>query len=394
MTTSKGPLLEELVRAYFARQGYFVLRSVPYRYDGEDVTDVDVWLYARQAASARVRAIVDVKNKKSPKAFERVLWVKGLQIAMQCDRALIATTDANQKLTAFAQQQQIAVLSKGFLDRLEKKLNIEDRLTLEEFIELVQSYPAQKQDGDWIAIIRQAKSALASRAAFPAFNTVIAAFRFFAERSEFRLQHRDIALRCALQCAALACIALDAALEKLIFEDGERRFAGLMKGIVYGDSGDSRVQSSLTDALDVIAEGLPNGRAIAAQARQHLEVKLQGIRAEIIAEYFGREHNAQHLFGVAKELDQAAHERVLGDRSLSIEARSILGVFADFVGVKRNSLLGGSDERRAPSASGGGAMAEVGKAEQAPDAGRSEAAAEPSESGEAPGSFRGQAPLI
>ena len=47
MAATKGAVLEELVRAYFARQGFFVLRSVPYRFDGEDVTDLDVWLYSR-----------------------------------------------------------------------------------------------------------------------------------------------------------------------------------------------------------------------------------------------------------------------------------------------------------------------------------------------------------
>jgi len=338
MALTKGALLEELVREYFVRQGYFVLRSVPFQFDGDDVTDVDVWLYSRQAASARVRAIVDVKNKKSPKAFERVLWVKGLQAALGCDRAFIATTDVNPKLTRFAQSQQIAVLSKGILERLEKKLSVDDRLTLEEFLGLVQSYPAQKQDGDWIRLVSQAKAALASRSGFPAFNTTIAAFRFFAERAEMRVQYRDVALRSALLCAALACIALDTALERLVFEDGDRRFDGLMRGVCYGDTGDGKMLANISDALAVLSEGLPNGRAIAAQARAQFDQRIAALRAEIIAEHFAREHNAQHLFGVAKELDDAAHARVIGGKPLSVEARSVLGVFADFVGVKRSVL--------------------------------------------------------
>ena len=116
MAPGKGPALEELVRAYFARQGFFALRSVPLQYEENDVTDLDVWLYARQSATTRVRAIVDVKNKKSPKAFERVLWVKGLQTVMKCDRAIVATTDSSPSLLRFAQSQNIAVLSKDFLD--------------------------------------------------------------------------------------------------------------------------------------------------------------------------------------------------------------------------------------------------------------------------------------
>ncbi|MDO8714453.1 MAG: hypothetical protein Q7K13_08255 [Polynucleobacter sp.] len=338
MATIKGALLEELVRAYFARQGFFVLRSVPYRFDEEDVTDLDVWFYSRQAASARIRAIVDVKNKRSPKAMERILWVKGIQVALNCDRAIIATTDNNPKVAHFAQSQKIQVLSKGFLERLEKKLSKDNRLTLEEFESTVQQYVAHKQDGDWLRIIGEAKSAVACMGGFPAFNRAMFAFRFFGERAEVRLQHRDIALRCALQAAALACISLDAGLERVVFEDGERRYSSIIDGINYGDDGDNRVLASIQSALAVLTEGLPNGRTVAAQAQDYFDQKIAGIRADIIAEHFSREHNAQHLFSVAKELDEAAHEHILSNTGLSVEARTVLGVFADFVGVKRTVL--------------------------------------------------------
>ncbi|WP_296742642.1 hypothetical protein [Variovorax sp.] len=338
MGGTKGPLLEELVRDYFGRQGYFALRSVLFQFDGDDVTDVDVWLYSRHAASARVRAIVDVKNKKSPKAFERVLWIKGLQTALHCDRAFIATTDATEKLMAFANSVQISVLSKGFLDRLEKKLTLPSRLSLEEFLSKIQSNPAQKQDGDWIRAITHAKSALISRPAFPAFNSAISTFRFFAERAEVRAQHRDAAIRATWLCASLACIALDAALQRLVFEDGDRRFRGIIAGVNFGDSGDGKTLGNIQDALSVLTENLQNGRAIAAQARAQLDQRIAAIRAEIIAEYFVREANAQHLFSVAKELDDAAHAESLETTALSLDAKSILGVYADFVGVKRASI--------------------------------------------------------
>lgn len=339
MATTKGPALEELVRAYFARQGFFVLRSVPYRFDDEDVTDLDVWLYARQAASVRIRAVVDVKNKKTPKAFERVLWVKGLQQTMKCDRALIATTDASPALLRFAKSQNIAVLSKNFLEKLSKKLDMHERLTFEGFIEQIQTNPAMKQDGDWLKILGDAKSSIASMAGFPAFNKAMFAFRFFAERAEVRIQHKDSALRCALLTAALACIALDVGLEPFVFGDIEQRRAGLNEGVMFGDSGDGRVQFSIDAAIDALSEGLLNGRAVAAQAREQLQKRLADIRAEVIAEYFMREHNAQHLFNVARELEEAAHTvGEISNLSLSLEAKSVLGVFADFVNVKRSVL--------------------------------------------------------
>lgn len=343
MTTTKGPLLEELVRAYFSSQGFFSLRSVPYRYDGDDVTDIDVWLYSRQTLSVRVKGIVDVKNKKSPKAYERVLWVKGLQSALKCDKAVIATTDTNASLVKFARQQEIPVITKYFLERLEKKLGTSSRLTLEEFIENIQSYSAHKQDGDWLRVLADAKSAVASLNGFPAFNKAMFAFRFFSERAEVRTQNREQAIRCALLTAAISCIALDSAIEGLTFEDVNKKYQGLMNGVTYGDSGDGRVKQSFDMALSALAEGMQNGKAISAQARQNFDKRLSQIRAEIIAEYFSREHNAIPLFVVARELDEAAHSKEsLENISLSIEARSILGVFADFIGVKRSTLPIGS----------------------------------------------------
>ena len=339
MAPGKGPALEELVRAYFARQGFFALRSVPFQYEENDVTDLDTWLYARQSATTRVRAIVDVKNKKSPKAFERVLWVKGLQTVMKCDRAIVATTDGSPSLLRFAQSQNIAVLSKDFLDKLAKKLDIDERLTLEELTDLIQQNPGHKQDGDWLHILRDAKSAVASLPGFPAFNRAMFAFRFFGERVEVRVQHREVALRCALLSAAIACVALDIGLERFVFSDVDNRHEGLINGVIFGDSGDGRVQASIQTALEALSEGMQNGKAIAAQARQQLERRLEGVRAEVIAEYFMREHHAQHLFSAARELEAAAHTS--GDPKrfvMSLETRSILGVFADFIGIKRSSL--------------------------------------------------------
>lgn len=339
MSMAKGPALEELVRAYYMRQGFFVLRSVPFKYEDNDVTDLDAWLYTRQSATSRIRAIVDVKNKKSPKAFERVLWVKGLQTVMKCDRAIIATTDNSPSLVRFAQSQNISVLSKDFLDKLAKKLDMDERFTLEQLFDLINSNPGHKQDGDWLRVLGEAKSAVASQPGFPAFNRAMFAFKFFAERVEVRTQHREAALRCALISASIACIALDIGLERLVFSDVEHRYAGLMSGVQFGDSGDGRNQSSIQTAIEALSEGMQNGRAIAAQARQQLERRLEGMRADVIAEYFMREHNAQHLFQAARELDAAAH--TVGDPKsfvMSIETRSILAVFADFVGVKRSSL--------------------------------------------------------
>ncbi|HHT9007268.1 TPA: restriction endonuclease [Burkholderia cenocepacia] len=339
MASTKGPELEELVRAYFARQGFFAIRSVPLQYESEDVTDIDVWVYGRQAASARTRMVVDAKNKRSPKAFERIMWVRGLQAVLGCDRAIVATTDGSPAVTRFAQQQKVAVLTRNFLERLEKRIDVDSRLSLEQFIECIEANPSHKQDGEWLRRISDAKAALTSLPGFPAFNRIMAAFAFFAERVETRAQHREQAVRAALFCAALACVALDGALERLTYASLDQRLQGIMDGVAYGDSGDGRAQSNIDTVLAVVSENMPNGRVVAAQARGAFDKLFSSIRADVIAEFFAREANAGQLFNVAKELDDCAHaispEQL---RNLSTEARSVIGVFCDFVGAKRSLL--------------------------------------------------------
>lgn len=350
MALAKGAGLEELARAYFARQGFVAIRSVSIQFEEEEVTDVDVWLYGRQGGGVRTRALVDVKDKKSPKAFERIMWARGMQLALNCDRAVVATTDTNPKVTRFAQQQKVALLTAPYLRHWSGGDDVlKERLSLEELTSNIQSYTGHKQDGDWLKQIAAAKSAVVSLAPYPAFNKAIASFRFFAERAATRPQHREQALRGAFLSAALACMALDAALERLSFEDPKARYNLLYSGVTYGDAGDNRVQSSINTVLSVISRGVKNGRALARQTNDALEEMFAGVRAEIIAEFFAKEQNAAHLFSVARELEGRAHARSReGLIGLSIEAKSIIGVFADFVGAKRTALLSSEFVTAAP----------------------------------------------
>ena len=350
----KGANLEELVRAYFDLQGYFALRGISYRYDGEEVTDIDVWLYGRHSASVRTCTIVDVKNKRSPKAFERILWARGMQLALGCDRAVVATTDRSPKIARYADQQKVALLTTEFLDRLQSKLQTDNRMTLEQFVLTVQEYKDHKHDGNWLKQISDAKSALVSNPGYPAFNRTISAFRFFAERLETRPHHKEQALRGAYLTAALACIALDCALERTVYDDHTTRYSAIAHGVTYGDRGDARVQTSIKTVLAVIAEGMENGRVISRQAQTALNKLFKDVRADIVAEYFTKEQNASVLVTVAKELDGRAHRiDTTKGPPLSIEAKAVLGVYADFVQARRAVLLpdepheGGRDQTTA-----------------------------------------------
>jgi len=347
---TKGPLLEEIVRAYFAKQGFFALRSLPLRYEGEDVTDVDIWLYARQSASVRTRAIVDVKNKKSPRALEPVLWTKGLQTVTNADRAIVVTTDNSPHIVKFGQKHKVIVLTNAFLDRLLKTLPLQDRLSLEELLDAIRKYSGQKADGDWIRRLEDTKSGLISLSAFPALNRSLASFGFFVNRIESRPHFAEQALRCALLCASVACITLDAALERVVFEDTPGRQKAILDGVTYGDSGDSRTQKGIDNVLALLEENMENGKVIANEAKRAITASFQGVRADILAEHFSREHNSSQLVPIARELESLAHQRhAPATATLSPDARALMGVFADFVQAKRQVILGATFAKAAPT---------------------------------------------
>src|SRR3546814_12772079 len=86
----------------------------------------------------------------SPKAFERILWVRGMQLAIGCDRALVATTETDPRIARFARDQKVALISRAFLSRIDGSDELLQRLSKEEFYAEIKSYPAATQDGDWI----------------------------------------------------------------------------------------------------------------------------------------------------------------------------------------------------------------------------------------------------
>ena len=337
----KGPMLEEVVRTYFAEQGYFALRSVAYLHAGQQVTDIDVWIYRRHTTGIRTKGIVDVKNKRSPKAFERILWTRGLQLALNYDHALVATASNNPLVNAFAHGHGVDVISRQYLMPWKGRYERSGRISHDELVKRMATYEGHKQDGDWIRRIYESKAALVSGTSFRSFNKVIGSFGFFAERVSTRRYQRELVLRGLHLTAAVACIALDSALFQLAYSDQGTRYEAIADGVTYGESENARTRESIDAVLNVIEGGLENGRVVAKGAREVIAQQFEKVRADILAEYFSRPHNSDRLVDVARELEDRAYRREWqAAETLSAEARSVLGVYSDFVGVDRSAVLG------------------------------------------------------
>src|SRR5262245_42476051 len=126
-TGEKGLALEELLKGYFALAGYFVVRGVPYRVDEDEITDIDLWLYERPGAATRRRLIVDIKSRKSSKAAERVIWTRGLQVALSVDTGIVATTDKRNSTQRLAKSLGIVLLDGDAIGKLSQSESLKNR---------------------------------------------------------------------------------------------------------------------------------------------------------------------------------------------------------------------------------------------------------------------------
>lgn len=123
----KIPANQELrSAAFFQAHGYLVRRGLKVSLDNSplDATDVDVYCIRFSNPCWEETLIVDCKDKKKPKPFERVLWTAGLRQATNATRGVIVLPHPPWQAYSFATKNGLEVLkADSILDFLESKPN-------------------------------------------------------------------------------------------------------------------------------------------------------------------------------------------------------------------------------------------------------------------------------
>jgi hypothetical protein len=336
----KGAMLEEALRAYFIKAGYFVVRGVPFTYEGFDVTDIDCWLYGRASSVSREIAIVDIKNKKTPQAIERIFWCAGLQRAIGANRAIVATTDKRQEVKDFGKQSNVLVLDGTFLSKLENKdAHLELRLSDEEFAVAIGENPLDKFGGNWKARMRKNKSLLARGPSFDTCIEWLAEGRYFVEQATTRPTQSQNALRCLYLLCAFIAIGVDYELRELSFTEAAERSKQIAEGFTYGSKGRTGLNRLVGLSIGLVESYANDGRAIASQVKSKIETSLEEIPTAILGEYFSRRDVLGTIFQTANEFEALAMARQFHHhRDASIEVRAFLGCLLDYWGVDRTHL--------------------------------------------------------
>ncbi len=350
-TLPKGYQMEEILRRYFIRSGYFTVRGVPFVYDGFEVTDIDIWLYDRPSSVSRHRIIVDTKNRSTPKAIERIFWTKGLQKVLGVEQAIVATTDKRIAVSDFGREQDVLILDGSFLSRLQKSSeSFDSRLTEEQFIDLLGTYRPTKQGGDWRGRFKAAKGPLARSLGYNAINAWLIDARFFAEQSQLVTTHKEIALRLIYVFVSYIAIAFDFVMKDLAFSEPSAKLAALNDGLRHGSQGGAGTKQLLGLATGLIEQYAPEQRMLAPRIKQRLEKELDAIPTKVLAEYFAKQGVLQELFSVAKELEAAAYGTVfVPPQALSPTVKGILGVMLDFWELDRKNFLQNQGSANVPA---------------------------------------------
>lgn len=336
----KGPAAEEALRNYFLSINYFVVRGSKFRFGKYDVTDVDLWLYGKGSALRRERLNVDIKNKKTPQAIERIFWAKGLQEVLGLDGCIVATTDTRQEVRDFGVLHGVTVLDGSFLARLIKSTRgHQDRLSEESFISSIEKDSLGKLGGDWKGRYERSKSRLLDFMNFDGCNAWLEDGHYFLSQAIQASSTETSSWRLFYLSTSYFLLTIDFILSDHITVDHEQRRSMLDSGFRYGSSG-----KGYTEKIGRLASELVSsvaGRPELSATIQHaLHEQAEGVRADILAEHLSKGSAPSMLFEIARELESAAFSAskiVVSD--LTGQTQAMIAVLVDFYGLDRKKVF-------------------------------------------------------
>ncbi len=339
--TPKGAVLEEVLRAYFLRAGFFVVRGVPFRFADEDLTDVDLWLYERPTGTSRRVQICDIKYKQRPKAVERIFWTSGLAKALKVDGAYVATTDKRKSLRSVAERLDLQLVDGTDIQRIQnsQKLLDAERLGDEQLIQELQAVDREfrnksLQDAriDILAGLSEGFGSASAVRALESFGRLAGS----AVSSHPDSKAARAAGRLAYLAAAIACESLDYVSVGAAFRTMDERRELMLKAVRYGAMSGEEGEFTLKLAIALVEKYAPGGKVTANAVKTAFNRDLEQIPAEIVADQAVKLLKSDQLFMAGRDLEAAGyHVSLPSFDNLPIPAKAMLGAFLDYAGIDR-----------------------------------------------------------
>lgn len=330
-TLSKGELMEELLRNYFLNSGYYVVRGIKYKYEGFDITDVDLYLYGRSSSLTRQRINVDIKNKKTPQAFERILWANGLMKLLNFNSCIVATTDQRPVIHTFGQLHNTIIMDGAFLAKLRSN-TFPDRLTEEELTIRLSKHKSYKtfDNKDWRYIYETSKSKLLTEQDYSGFNSALSNLIYFIEKVLTDEQKREDATRMIYLVLSHMLIIIDFIVKDIAFLDTPDREKKLSDGFKFGNLGKDGVDKIISMAVQISGN---------KSANSFLK-SLESIPTDILRDFFSKNDNTKNLFNWSREFEQLGYKKQFIDPDkIDAPLKGVLSVMLDFAKIERKKFF-------------------------------------------------------
>ncbi len=338
---SKGAVLEEVLRAYFLRAGFFVVRGVPFRFADEDLTDVDLWLYERPTGTSRRVQLCDIKYKQRPKAVERIFWTRGLADALEVDGAYVATTDKRKSLRSVADKLDLQLIDGTDIQRIQSSQAVlyPERIGDEQLIQELQAVDKEARSRNLQEARVDILSALSE--GFGAASAVRALEGFGRLARATSTYHPDspaarASARLAYLAASLVCESLDYVSVGAAFRTIEERRELILNAVRLGALAGEEGSQTMRMALALVEKYAPGGKGTVAAMQAGLRKDLERIPAEVVADQAVRLLKSDQLFLTGRELESAAYHAALPPfDQLSTPTKSMIGALLDYAGIDR-----------------------------------------------------------
>jgi hypothetical protein len=332
ITLFKGEKMEELLRYYFINLGYYVVRGIKYNYQGFEITDIDLFLYGRSSSLTRQRINIDIKNKKSPQAFERILWANGLKKLLGLDSCIVATTDHREIIHSYGKLHNTVILDGVFLSKLRTSYNIDDRFTEEEILRQLTQFKSFKtfNNKDWRYVYEQSKSRLLTELDFSGFNSTLQNIHYFVEKILVNQQSKEVACRMVYILVSHLLIIIDFILKDIAFLDQPVREAKLSEGFRFGNLGREGIESTVN-----LAVRISGYKSVSSLLKQ-----FDNLPTDILKEFFAKNDIAKNSFSWAKEFEVLGFKKSFSNPNLlKLELKSVISILLDYLQIERKTFF-------------------------------------------------------
>lgn len=335
---NKGARAEEAIRNVFRRAGYYVVRALPYVFQGRDVTDIDLWLYGKSGVF-RERISVDIKNKKTPQAIERFFWSLGVMQVLRLERCIVVTTEVNPSVVEFGRRSHIAVIDGQYLKDAQAKRD-ETRQSEEEFVATIQPVGAEELGKELYRRYCAAKARLLTQMSFDGCNLhLVDTKKCLQDLLGYPGAQKSVR-RVLYAVMSYVAVTVDYLASKMEFTSQEHGQQAIESGLRYGTAGRYRLDEFSKILAACKNPSSPEDNEVIARIASVLKAEAGNLRADMVAEYMTKQLLNAGLFDMARQLEaQAFANNCPSIAELPTESKSFVLMLADFFEMDRKAVM-------------------------------------------------------